>query len=123
MKLIIDRKSTITDFYTVDFGPDFDIFIGSWKIPTNLISPEALAEADRIITKSVELKWCVMYIKHPLLQKSYTDETQSFSTKFFINSDETFLKKPLREYFALRLFHRRFPCELIEIGRRLFKDC
>ena len=120
MKLVIDRNSTDKDFYIVDYGVDWDVMIGTWKIPSKFVTPEAMAEADRIITKSAELKWCVMYIKHPLLLKSYTEE-KPLNT-FWTDVDERFLKSQLRNYFAVRLKYRRFPVELTEIGKRLFVD-
>jgi len=123
MKMLIDRGSTEKDIYLVEYGVDWDIMVGVWRIPMNVVSKEAMAEADRIFTKSSELKFCVMYIKHPLLLKSYTqDTTQSLSNiwQSVVSSDEKFLKEPLRSYFAIRLQHRKFPVDLTEIGKRLF---
>jgi len=121
MKLIIDRMSTDKDFYTIEFGLDFDVLIGSWKIYTKLVPAKALVDLDMIVTRSAELKWCVMYIKHPLLLKSYVqEESQSIGSKVWNKSDEKYWKQPLREYFALRLQHRKYPVDLYDIGKRLF---
>ena len=117
MKLIIDRGSTNKDFYTIQFGPDFDISIlvdSIWIVGT---SKETLSEIDRIVTLSAELKYCVLFIKHPLLVEHDNEEPKS-SNKFFVDGNA---RNVLRSYFALRLIHRRHPVELYEIGKRLFK--
>jgi hypothetical protein len=118
MKLIIDRNITDKHFYTIDFGVDFDCLIGSWKIPSKFVTPEAMSEADRIITNSPSKVFCITHIKHPLLMKNYTNENTL--SNFWLNSDEKFLKKPLREYFALRLIYRKYDVDLYELGKRLF---
>ena len=78
---------------------------------------EAMSEIDKIVTKSVELKFCVLYIKHPLLLENDTEDR--IHNNFFFEDVEA--RKMLRSYFALRLIHRRDNVELIEIGKRLFK--
>jgi hypothetical protein len=116
MKLIIDRGSTRKDFYTIQFGPDFDIAIFIDAIWIGGTSKETLSEIDKIITKSAELKWCVLYIKHPLLLE-HDNEVSKSPNGFFVDENA---RHVLRSYFALRLIHRRHSVELIEIGRRLF---
>jgi len=120
MKLIIDRSSTKKGYYHFSFGVDYDISIFEEEIWMAGVSKETMVEIDKIITKSAELKWCVLYIKHPLLLESFElpDPTKKSIGNFF--RDEN-VKHILRSYFAIRLQHRRFPVDLIEIGKRLFK--
>lgn len=117
MKLIIDRFSNNSNIYSFEFGPDFDISIGFWRIERQ--DDETMAEIDKIITKSVELKFCVLYIKHPFLLEQCEQPGYSSSNLWKGITEITFRKK-LRDYFALRLLHRRHPVELYEFGRRLF---
>ena len=119
MKLIIDRGMTIKNIYTIEFGVDFDVMIFKSSIVMNTISKDILAEADKIITKTSEMKYCVMYMKHPLLLNSYA-KTEETTPKFWMSSGDS-LKQILRSYFAIRLKHRRYPVELYELGKRFFK--
>lgn len=115
MKLIIDRGSTNKKFYTIGFGVDFDTLIFVDTVWIGGVNPETLSEMDRIVTKSAELKWCVMLIKHPLLLENSNED--SAISKFFVDEN---IRHTLREYFTIRLIHHRYHVELIEIGKRLF---
>jgi hypothetical protein len=108
MKLIIDRFSTKKNIYSFGFGPDFDILVAQWNIPF-VKCKETMAEIDRLISNSIDLKFCVLNLKHPLLIES-TKDLEKYGHDY---------KPIIREYFALRLIYRRFPVELIEIGKRL----
>jgi len=121
MKLIIDRGSTDKDMYTVEFGPDFDVLIGTWSIWMKAVDKKTMAEADRIFTNSPNKVFCVTHIKHPLLLESYNEGPVTLQT-FWPRVDDKMLRQPLREYFALRLIHRRYPVDLYEIGKRLFNE-
>ena len=114
MKLIIDRGNTKKGFYTIQFGPDFDIFIFEESIWMNGLSKEVISEIDRIVTGSVDLKFCVLHIKHELLLDY---EENNLSNNFFIDNE---YKQILRNYFAVRLIYRKYDVELIEIGKKLF---
>jgi hypothetical protein len=109
MKLIIDRCSTKRFIYSFGLGPDYDILVGQWNIPF-VKCKETMSEIDRLITNSIDLKFCVLNLKHPLLIES-NNSLEKFGHDY---------KPILREYFALRLIHRRFSVELIEVGKRLF---
>jgi len=109
MKLIIDRSSTKKNIYSFGFGPEFDILVGQWNIQF-IKCNETMAEIDRIITNSVDLKFCVLNLKHPLLIES-TKDLERYGHDY---------KPILREYFALRLIYRRSEFQLIELGKRLF---
>ena len=122
MKLVVDRGRTKPNIYSIEFGPDFDILILREEIWMPSVSLEAMSEIDRIITKSAELKYCVMYMKHPLLQKSYGSEDLTNAKGFFNTVEEHSYRSKIRHYFAMRLIHRRRPVELYEFGHRLFKD-
>jgi hypothetical protein len=117
MVLIIDRGSTKRQFYSIQFGVDFDTLIFSETIYLKSLNKELISKIDRIVTKSVELKWCVMFIKHPLLLE-HNNEKIIKGEEF----DESVVRQTLREYFAVRLQHRRFPVELYDIGKRLFDN-
>jgi len=117
MKLVIDRGSTKKGYYHFSFGVDYDISIFEEEIWMAGVSKETMVEIDKIITKSAELKWCVLYIKHPLLLE-HDNEVSKSSNSFFVDENARHI---LRSYFAIRLQHRRFPVDLIEIGKRLFK--
>lgn len=109
MILTIDRGSTRKGFYSFSFGVDYDIciFQDSFYIPS--IDKQVMHQIDDIITTSHSLLKCVLNIKHPLLlQNNNIIESSSITV--------------LRDYFAIRLIHRRFNVELIEIGKRLIKD-
>lgn len=117
MKLIIDRASSKKGFYSIQFGPDFDIFIFQEEIWMSGVPFEAMSEIDRIVTGSVDLKFCVLYIKHPLLLENDTEDDRTRNYFFF---EDIKARKMLRSYFALRLIYRRHHVDLYEIGRRLF---
>jgi len=114
MKLIIDRGSTKKGFYSIQFGVDFDTLIFSEKIWISGLNPKIISNIDMIVTKSAELKWCVLYIKHPLL----LEHGDRPSTNSFFEDENA--RHTLREYFTVRLMHRRFSVDLYEIGKRLF---
>lgn len=116
MKLIIDRFCTKKDKYHFSFGVDYDISIFEEEIWIHGVPKETMPEIDRLITGSIELKFCVLNLKHPLLLEPPSNPLQHF---WWIGEDESYRK--LREYFALRLIYRRSSVELIEIGKRLFK--
>jgi len=118
MKLIIDRFSTNKKVYSFEFGPSFDISIGYWEIEKH--DAKTMAEIDKIVTGSAELKFCVLYIKHPFLVEQYYEQ-DNISANIWRGMTEITFRKQLRDYFALRLIHRRDNVELIEIGKRLFK--
>ena len=120
MKLIIDRAQTTKNIYSIEFGIDFDVLIGRWEINVLTTKPDELSEVDRIITKSAELKYCVMYMKHPLLLKNYGDGDPTSSKAFRFQLEDYSYRAKLRNYFALRLTHRRRPVDLYEFGKRLF---
>jgi hypothetical protein len=120
MVLIVDRGSTENGIYSFSFGADFDVLINTWKFPIHGIDKEELSDVDKIITNSISLTFCVLYLKHPLLLKDYNSSNESFHNRFFNNLDDRIYKRKLREYFALRLIHRRFPILLTEFGNRLF---
>jgi len=114
MKLIIDRSITKKGFYTIQFGPDFDIFIFQEEIWMSGVPFEVMSEIDKIVTKSAELKFCVLYIKHKLLLDY---DENNLSNNFFIDNE---YKQILRNYFAVRLTYRKYDVKLIEIGKKLF---
>ena len=114
MKLIIDRCCNISNFYSFSFGIDFDVLIFHEEFYLPSINKEEMSKIDKIITGSAELKFCVMYIKHPLLLETPTDPDLFITEKTY--------RTVLRDYFALRLIHRKFKVELYEFGKRLFKD-
>ncbi len=125
MKLIIDRSSTERGIYSVDFGPDFDILVGSWKIVMKFISPSTMSDIDYLFTNSTSKIFCITHIKHPLLMKSYNKPEQKsnqHNASFWSKANEEIWCRPLREYFALRLIHRRYDIDLYELGKRLFVD-
>jgi hypothetical protein len=115
MKLVIDRGSTKKGYYLFSFGVDYDISIFEEEIGMTGVDKEVMSEIDKIITGSVELKFCVLHLKHPLLLEELNEKTDIHSFFSF-----GLAKNILREYFALRLIHRRYTVELIEIGKRLF---
>jgi hypothetical protein len=119
VKLIIDRGSTIEGIYRVEYGVDFDVMIGYWDFHMQLINSKTMSEIDMIITKSVELKNCVLYMKHPLLLENTTEDF-SDQKGFFNTFEEVSVRKNLRNFFAVRLTHRRYQVDLIDLGRRLF---
>lgn len=112
MKLIIDRGIDKPAIYSFSFGMDFDVLIGSWDIYINSIPKETMSDIDKIVTNSPDLVFCVTHIKHPLLLEG----------KFSLNDDYYGYSscKDLREYFALRLIHRRYDLKLYEFGKRFF---
>lgn len=118
MKLIIDRNRTDSEFYTIEFGPDFDILIFKERILTAAIHPETMAEIDKIVTRSVELKYCLMYIKHPLIMKNYNPDKNT--SKFWNMYAEQIFKQQIRNYFSIRMQYRKYNVELTDIGKRLF---
>jgi hypothetical protein len=122
MKLIIDRAQTKSGIYSVSFGPDFDILIFREEFYLPSINKEIMSEVDRIITNSPNLVFCVTHIKHPLLIENCNPNDFSTRQGFFENIDEIIFRKKLRDYFAIRLIHRRYPVELYDFGKRLFKD-
>jgi len=116
MILIVDRGSTKKDIYTYEFGVQQDVMIGSWDIYMNSIPKETMADLDMIITKSPDLVFCVTHIKHPLLVEGRSNDS-TIATDFL-----EVVRRNLREYFALRLIHRRYPVKLYEFGKRIFND-
>jgi len=119
MKLIIDRGMNKENFYSVEFGPDFDILIFTAQFFIPSINKEDMVEVDKIITNSFDKVFCVLYLKHPLLMKDYS---VSQSNKSFFLKDESEFRNILRDYFAVRLKYRHYPVELYEFGRRLFNS-
>jgi hypothetical protein len=107
--LIIDRFSDKSQLYTVSFGVDSDVLIGSWIWHKSFeISKKEFAELDQIITESVSLVQCVLNIKHPLLQRGHAEKNPPLYIR------------DLRDYFATRLKYRKFAVKLYEFGRRLY---
>jgi len=107
MVLVIDRGSTKIGYYTIQFGPTTDVFIFDKSI-WMLTALNEIPEVDRIVTLSAELKYCVMYMKHPLLISNS-------------NNILSYLTSVLREYFDIRMFYRQHEVTLYEFGKRLFK--
>lgn len=115
MILIIDRGCTKKDRYQFSFGVDYDVLIFEKEIWIPGIPRETMPEIDKLITGSIELKFCVLHLKHPLLLEPTSSPLQQ---SWWLGEDESYRK--LREYFALRLIYRRFEIQLYEIGKRLF---
>ncbi|MFW6272697.1 MAG: hypothetical protein ACOC2U_02820 [bacterium] len=112
MILYIDRGITERGLYRFDFGIDFDILIASYAIQMNTVR-EDMATIDKIVTNSPSLVFCVTHIKHPMLLEKGSDSFPNGILK-------DFNRKKLRNYFALRLIHRRHEVKLYENGKRLF---
>lgn len=56
--------------------------------------------------------FCVTHIKHPLLlEDTAGKEIENYGLDY---------KRQLRNYFAVRLMHRKYEVELYEFGKRLF---
>jgi hypothetical protein len=118
--LIVDRGQTKKGIYTFEFGVEQDILIGRWEIYMNAVKPDIMSQVDELVTNSPSKVFCVTHIKHPLLMEDYSDDLNTRSG-FFGAVDEISIKKKLRNYFAVRLTYRRYPVELYDFGRRLFK--
>jgi len=116
MKLIINRGVSQKDIYQVSFGPDYDILIFDYSFPMNVVDTKVMKDIDYIVTNSPDLVFCVTHIKHPVLRKEYHTPNEQ---PFFGRCDSVY-KSQLRNYFAIRLRHRRQPVEVIDFGQRLF---
>ncbi len=117
MVLVIDRGIDKRGIYTYSLGIEFDVMIGSWDIYINSVPKETMADLDMIITKSPDLVFCVTHIKHPLLLEGRSNDSKTIDTDFL-----EVVRRNLREYFALRLIHRRYELKLYEFGKRIFND-
>jgi len=108
MKLIIDRFTRNESLYQIDFGVDYYILIGHWMFVKNLLTfPEELTLLDKLVTNSPDLSFCVMNLKNPILLKDNNWHINTF-------------RKDLRDFWTIRLKHRKSPIDLIEFGKRLF---
>lgn len=117
MILVVDRGSTKKGYYSFSFGVDYDVSIIQESIWMSGVGKEMMADIDKIITNSISLIFCVTHLKHPLIMES-NDKPQNNHSFFSFG----LARNILREYFTLRLIHRRSEVQLIEIGKRLFRD-
>lgn len=115
MKLIIDREVDRKHCYSVSFGIDYDILIGRWDFNTLSIHKDDMAELDRLVTNSPDTVFCICNMKHPLLMKDFSEKESSG----FFNNDHSF-KRKLRNFYAVRLRHRKYKVDLLEFGKKYY---